>query len=81
MCHLRINPGWLYMCFIYCIWNCRNDLTFQKTEISNLLHGYPHSYALDPYVVFTSACGGRNVSGHWVQPHNTLSVQPIGIMV
>jgi hypothetical protein len=51
---------------VWAIWNCRNDLTFNKKN--SLFTSYPYGYSLDLILVLPFARGATDAYVYWMQP-------------
>ena len=49
---------------LWAIWNCRNDLAFNRTTNIHFFAGYLLSHCDDPYVVATHSDGGQGAFGY-----------------
>ena len=53
---------------MWAIWNCRNDMIFNRQHTLTFYVGHLQSYRMDPYVVLTHSYGLQGAFGYWVQP-------------
>ena len=62
--HIRVGVCAL----LWAIWNCRNDLAFNRKTTIHFFAGCIPGYSSDPYVVLTHSDGGQGVFGYWICP-------------
>jgi hypothetical protein len=62
--------AWIHVgvCFlVWAIWNCRNDVVFNRNAKPIFFAGYPHSYFFDSHVVIPSPAGPAGTYRYWMQ--------------
>jgi len=78
--HIRVGVCAL----LWAVWNCRNDLVFNRTINTHFVAGYLPSHCVDPYVVAAHSDGGQGAFGYWIYPMgdgNSGYIQPVWMAV
>ena len=64
----RIRIG--VVAILWAIWNCRNDIVFNKKIFFSLFAGYPQDGTLDTHVVLSTSCGQTWTHGYRLYTNN-----------